>query len=240
MGIIECWLILLGLSCVQEQTDGAKENLAARGTATQSSTDRSADLGIDGVKDFSISSNFCAFTLKETDPWWRLDLQASYRVDIVVVTYRITYFSSSLWENVEIHFGNSLQNNGNDNPRCTMISVDPASSSVTYFCGDRDGQYVNVRLPDMNILRVCEMEVYESEKRRQIVRLEVKSGQDLNDPEVKKEILAKILKEKGISGEAQLSWRTQSDGNVFQTKDRKSDAPKQNLPLKRNCEQAFI
>ncbi|XP_039524868.1 C-type lectin 1-like isoform X2 [Pimephales promelas] len=69
-------------------------------------------------------------------------------------------------------------------------------------------------------------------KRRQIVRLEMKSGQDLNDPEVKKEILAKmeqILKEKGMSGEAQLSWRTQSDGNVFQTKDpKKSDAPKQN------------
>ncbi|XDV19521.1 hypothetical protein PO909_024979 [Leuciscus waleckii] len=63
------------------------------------------------------------------------------------------------------------------------------------------------------------------EKKRQIVRLEVKSGQDLNDPEVKKEILAKmdqILKEKGLEGEAKLSWRTQSDGNVFQTKDRKS------------------
>ncbi|CAM4509631.1 unnamed protein product [Leuciscus chuanchicus] len=64
-----------------------------------------------------------------------------------------------------------------------------------------------------------------TEKKRQIVRLEVKSGQDLNDPEVKKDILVKmeqILKEKGLAGEAKLSWRTQSDGNVFQTKDRKS------------------
>ncbi|KAG1929752.1 hypothetical protein F2P79_022727 [Pimephales promelas] len=68
------------------------------------------------------------------------------------------------------------------------------------------------------------------DRRRQIVRLEVKSSQNPNDPEVMKMILAKveqILKEKGVSGGAKLSWRTQSDGNVFQTKDPKSDAPKQ-------------
>ncbi|XP_077083593.1 fucolectin-like [Siphateles boraxobius] len=226
MGIIVCWLTLLGLVCVQEYAGGAQENLAPRGTAIQSSTYRSADLAIDGVKDFSTDSSSCAFTLSENDPWWRLDLQASYQVNIVVVTYRETYFiNNDRWRNVEIHFGNSLQNNGNDNPRCAMISVDPATCSVTYSCGDLDGRYINALLPGLNVLRVCEMEVYESEKKRQIVRLEVKSGQDLNDPEVKKEILAKIeqiLKEKGVSGGAQLSWRTQSDGNVFQKKERKS------------------
>ncbi|CAM4509590.1 unnamed protein product [Leuciscus chuanchicus] len=84
---------------------------------------------------------------------------------------------------------------------------------------------VNDKEDNDNLLKVLANCVRPTEKKRQIVRLEVKSGQDLNDPEVKKEILAKmeqILKEKGLAGEAKLSWRTQSDGNVFQTKDRKS------------------
>ncbi|XDV19500.1 hypothetical protein PO909_024965 [Leuciscus waleckii] len=68
------------------------------------------------------------------------------------------------------------------------------------------------------------------DRKRQIVKLEVKSSQNLNDLEVKNKILAKmeqILQEEGVSGEAKLSWRTQSDGNVFQKKDQKRDPTKQ-------------
>ncbi|XDV19499.1 hypothetical protein PO909_024964 [Leuciscus waleckii] len=61
------------------------------------------------------------------------------------------------------------------------------------------------------------------EIKRQIVRLELKSSPNfnLNDPEVKKKILMKIeqmLKEKGLTEEAKLSWKLMSgDGeNVFQ------------------------
>ncbi|KAK7171268.1 hypothetical protein R3I94_001268 [Phoxinus phoxinus] len=59
------------------------------------------------------------------------------------------------------------------------------------------------------------------EMKRQIVRLEVKSSQNLNlnDPEVKKEILMKIeqiLKEKGLPEEAKLSWKLVSGEKVFQ------------------------
>ncbi|KAK9971272.1 hypothetical protein ABG768_024646 [Culter alburnus] len=57
------------------------------------------------------------------------------------------------------------------------------------------------------------------EKRIQIMRLEVKSNRNVNDPAVKKEILAKIekiLKEKGLTEDAKLSWQMISGGNVFQ------------------------
>ncbi|KAK7177219.1 hypothetical protein R3I93_001263 [Phoxinus phoxinus] len=60
---------------------------------------------------------------------------------------------------------------------------------------------------------------YATEMKRQIVRLEVKSSQNLNDPEVKKEILMKIeqiLKEKGLPEEAKLSWKLVSGEKVFQ------------------------
>ncbi|XP_077083596.1 C-type lectin LmsL-like [Siphateles boraxobius] len=57
--------------------------------------------------------------------------------------------------------------------------------------------------------------------KRQIVRFEVKSSQILilNDPELKKKILAKIeqtLKEEGLTEEAKLSWNLISGENVFQ------------------------
>ncbi|RXN04510.1 C-type mannose receptor 2-like isoform X1 [Labeo rohita] len=66
-------------------------------------------------------------------------------------------------------------------------------------------------------------------RQRQILRVEVKSSQNLNNPAVMTEILRKmeqILKEKGLPQYAKLSWRTQSNGNVFQKKYQKSDATK--------------
>ncbi|XP_042582855.1 C-type lectin galactose-binding isoform-like isoform X2 [Cyprinus carpio] len=56
-----------------------------------------------------------------------------------------------------------------------------------------------------------------TEKKRQMVRLEVKSSQNVNDPAVKNMILAKleqILKEKGLT-DAKPSWREISGENVF-------------------------
>lgn len=100
------------------------ENLAPRGTVSQKTTHlaKSADLAIDGVKDFSKLSSSCAVTSFGENPWWRLDLQASYRVNIVVVTYREDCCVDR-WKGVEIHFGNSLRDNGNDNPRSVASDV---------------------------------------------------------------------------------------------------------------------
>ncbi|XP_016408746.1 C-type lectin galactose-binding isoform-like [Sinocyclocheilus rhinocerous] len=56
-----------------------------------------------------------------------------------------------------------------------------------------------------------------TEKKRQMLRLEVKSSQNVNDPAVKSNILAKleqILKENDLT-DAKLSWREFSGENVF-------------------------
>ncbi|XP_051566258.1 uncharacterized protein LOC127448026 isoform X2 [Myxocyprinus asiaticus] len=55
-------------------------------------------------------------------------------------------------------------------------------------------------------------------EKTQIVRVQVKSSQNMND-QVQKGILQKIeqvLKEKGLQYDAKLSWKKQTDGNVFQ------------------------
>nr|XP_055046002.1 uncharacterized protein LOC129431904 [Misgurnus anguillicaudatus] len=55
----------------------------------------------------------------------------------------------------------------------------------------------------------------------QIVRVEVKSSQNLNDPAVMEIILQSIkkkLKDRGIGNDTTLTWRLQPDGNVFSLK----------------------
>ncbi|XP_042582899.1 C-type lectin domain family 17, member A-like isoform X1 [Cyprinus carpio] len=72
------------------------------------------------------------------------------------------------------------------------------------------------------------------DRKRQIMRVEVKSSQNLKDPAVMNGILGKmeqIMKEKGLAQYAKLSWITQSNGNVFQ-KNYKRDAPKQTCDSK--------
>ncbi|KAL6466853.1 hypothetical protein MHYP_G00246570 [Metynnis hypsauchen] len=59
------------------------------------------------------------------------------------------------------------------------------------------------------------------EKKKQILRLEVQSGQNINDPAVKAAILEKIqqkVKDHWMAERTTLTWRLKPDGNVFHKK----------------------
>ncbi|ROL29808.1 Fucolectin-5 [Anabarilius grahami] len=198
------------------------ENLPLKGTATQSSTynAQSAGRAIDGAKDFSRSLSSCAITRSEENPWWRLDLQASYRVNIIVVTYREDCCLDR-WKGVEIHFGNSLQDDGNDNPRCAAMSVDPTTSSVTYSCADlEEGRYVNILLLAWwNYLPVCEVEVYESDStRRLFMKIAFNSTANLTDPTVTDQVLKELTSALAVRGinNVTLSWSQTPKEEVIQ------------------------
>ncbi|XP_056605104.1 putative C-type lectin domain family 20 member A isoform X2 [Triplophysa dalaica] len=66
--------------------------------------------------------------------------------------------------------------------------------------------------------------------KKHIVRLEVKSAENVNDPAVMESILQRIkqkARDHGIDEETRLSWKVQSNGNVFSVKrDQKDDAQK--------------
>lgn len=98
------------------------ENLS--GTVAQSTTasSQSADHAINGGKDSSTSSSTCAATHFEGRPWLRLDLQAAYRVNTVVVTYRDDSVPGRT-KDFQVKFGNSLQNDGNYNTRSGASDV---------------------------------------------------------------------------------------------------------------------
>lgn len=93
-------------------------NIAKGGRATQSSQQGTynADNAIDGNYDTNVKQGSCSVTRTEINPWWRLDVLKTHQIKTVTVTIREDGFYKSI-DGAEIRIGNSLENNGNINPR---------------------------------------------------------------------------------------------------------------------------
>uniref|UniRef100_A0A8C6SHB0 Fucolectin tachylectin-4 pentraxin-1 domain-containing protein n=1 Tax=Neogobius melanostomus TaxID=47308 RepID=A0A8C6SHB0_9GOBI len=129
-----------------------RANVALKGEAVQSSTlfPSGANRAIDGKRHTFYTEGSCSHTaVHETAPggeWTCTRCLSSPRLD-----------------GAEIRIGNSLDNNGNDNPRCATITHIPRGNTFTFTCqsGSMEGRYVNVVIPgDNKILTLCEVEVY--------------------------------------------------------------------------------
>ncbi|XP_056608083.1 fucolectin-like [Triplophysa dalaica] len=134
------------------------ENLALNGTVTQSSTHLTwlAQNAIDGKK---YGSEYCFATSYQSNPWWRLDLLDVYNISTVIITTHASYLDQA--NGAEIRVGNSLENNGNNNPVCAVTSGLQAGRTITYSCRGMLGRYVNVIMPERTAhLSLCEVEVY--------------------------------------------------------------------------------
>uniref|UniRef100_A0A4W5RCW1 Fucolectin tachylectin-4 pentraxin-1 domain-containing protein n=1 Tax=Hucho hucho TaxID=62062 RepID=A0A4W5RCW1_9TELE len=137
-------------------------NVALKGVANQSSisSDGKAHKAIDGNRESNFFKVSCTHTEWETNPWWRVDLLDVYRVTAVTITNRGDCCSERL-DGAEIRIGNSLENNGINNPRCVVISNIPAGETNTFQCNEMVGRYVVVVIPGQNkTLTLCELEVY--------------------------------------------------------------------------------
>ncbi|XP_026117591.1 fucolectin-4-like [Carassius auratus] len=146
---------------MEGSSENLEENLALKGKAVQSSTYYTwgASNAIDGIRYAPVPASTCSHTDIELNPWWRLDLLDSYYISNVTITNRKDCCSERM-TGVEIRIGNSLENNGNNNPRCGVTSSVPAGSSVSFFCDGMEGRYVNMYLPKIQaILTLCEVEV---------------------------------------------------------------------------------
>uniref|UniRef100_A0A672KLF2 Fucolectin tachylectin-4 pentraxin-1 domain-containing protein n=1 Tax=Sinocyclocheilus grahami TaxID=75366 RepID=A0A672KLF2_SINGR len=133
-----------------------RRNLATGKNVTQSSTYGlwSAEQAIDSNPGFRKSWSSCSSTDNQTNPWWRVDLSSVYRVNRVVITNRLDCCPERI-NGAEIRIGNSLENNGNNNPTI------PAGVSSTYTCNGMEGRYVNLFIPGYSkFLTLCEVEVY--------------------------------------------------------------------------------
>uniref|UniRef100_A0A087Y3U5 Si:ch211-215k15.4 n=1 Tax=Poecilia formosa TaxID=48698 RepID=A0A087Y3U5_POEFO len=144
------------------------KNLALRGKATESSHYR-GELGgfvdaykaIDGNRNPNLRKGSCTHTERESNPWWRVDLLDSYVITQVIVTNRGDCGEERI-NGANIHIGNSLQNNGVENPRAAIISSIPSGTSqVINIPGHMEGRYVTIVIPGSDqVLTLCEVEVY--------------------------------------------------------------------------------
>uniref|UniRef100_A0A667XY18 Si:ch211-215k15.4 n=1 Tax=Myripristis murdjan TaxID=586833 RepID=A0A667XY18_9TELE len=158
--IIILLLLLLGTCTVTT----ALKNLALRGKATQSSIRdapwtgySAASHAIDGNRESQFSAGSCSNTHPQKDPWWRVDLLDSYIITSIIITIRGDCCAE---ETTGIRIGNSLDNNGNNNPRCAVVSHIAAGLTETFQCDGMEGRYVNLIIPGRKeLLTLCEVEV---------------------------------------------------------------------------------
>ncbi|XP_067301221.1 uncharacterized protein [Pseudorasbora parva] len=210
-------------------------NLAAEGIVTQSSTIGSwiAEQAIDSKPGFTQPSLACSSTTNQTNPWWRLDMGQIYRVSRVVITNRNDCCPEQI-NGAEIRIGNSLENNGNNNPVCAVISSIPAGVSSTYTCNDMEGRYVNLIIPgDSRVLTLCEVQVYGEGPclKQTFVKLKLKSSSNLSDAAARDRLLTQlesVLAGRGISG-VTLRWSQLPKQEVT----RKEAAPAQCVQIRK-------
>ncbi|XP_061090467.1 fucolectin-1-like [Conger conger] len=139
-----------------------EENVALRGKATQSgllSGSGAAYAAIDGNRDPDFRHGSCAHTSISPNSWWRVDLLRSYLITSVTITNRRDCCGDRI-NGAQILIGDSLENNGINNARCSKIETMTAGETKTFPCpGLMLGRYVTVHLPGANYLQLCEVEV---------------------------------------------------------------------------------
>nr|XP_006013130.1 PREDICTED: fucolectin-like [Latimeria chalumnae] len=147
---------------VSSASSAEVENVAVRGKATQCSLFSyygNALNAIDGNSNTNYYSGTCAHTKYEYGPWWRVDLLDRYKISRIAITssnYRQRQLSGA-----ELRIGDSLLNNGNDNPRCAQIQSIASRKRVEFTCSGMTGRYVNVVVPSQRtIISLCEVEVF--------------------------------------------------------------------------------
>ena len=92
-------------------------NIAKGGKVTQSSIASKGypERAVDGNLASVYYQNSCTHTRKQRNPWWRLDLQKTYRINTVTITNRKDCCSDRI-NGAEIRVGNSLNAKGKPNP----------------------------------------------------------------------------------------------------------------------------
>ncbi|KAM4736538.1 LOW QUALITY PROTEIN: fucolectin-5-like [Anableps anableps] len=141
---------------------GSCENLALQGKASQSSL-HGVYLpynAIDENRDNQLTKASCSHTSNDFSPWWRLDMCKTRKVFSIKIVNRDS--AEERLNGAEICIGDSLDNNGNNNPRCAVITVSSGKSLYEFDCNGMEGRY-NIVIPGRSeFLTLCEVEVYGS------------------------------------------------------------------------------
>ncbi|CAI9605329.1 unnamed protein product, partial [Staurois parvus] len=146
-------------------------NVALQGRATQSSILNLVEFGfqsaainaIDGNLDPLFHHGSCSHSHNELSPWWRVDLLRPYKIAYITITNRRGW--SERLNGAEILVGNSLSDNGNNNPRCGVVTSIPDGGTQNFQCHGMVGRYVNIIIRGKaEFLQLCEVQVWTGSK----------------------------------------------------------------------------
>ncbi|XP_076842400.1 uncharacterized protein LOC143486848 [Brachyhypopomus gauderio] len=141
----------------------SRENVAFGAKAVQSSTYNylgEAMNAVDGNSNSDYMQGSCTHTDPERNPWWRVELPGTYRVDMVTITNRGDCCEERI-NGAQIRIGNSLENNGNNNHLAATIESLPRGATGTYKFAPVKGRFVNIVIPGRGkILTLCEVKVF--------------------------------------------------------------------------------
>ncbi|XP_078542752.1 fucolectin-5-like [Lissotriton helveticus] len=138
----------------------ATEDLALKGTATQSS--QYPYLGLPSYplntkRNGNYFEKYCSATNGDMNPWWKVDLGQSQPIGSVVVVNRADCCPERL-RGAEVRVGDNVNNN---NPVCGTITNLGAGSVTTLCCKGMVGRYVSVVITGRReYLTLCGVEVY--------------------------------------------------------------------------------
>ncbi|XP_073418097.1 fucolectin-like [Dendrobates tinctorius] len=144
------------------------KNLALHGRATQSSIYKDTKWGylsmainaIDGNQEADFYRGSCSHTHYDYSPWLRVDLLSSYKINHITITNRKDCCEERL-NGAEILVGDSLSDNGNNNPRCAVVTAIPRGGTQTFQCHNMVGRYVNIIVRGRyEHLHLCEVQVF--------------------------------------------------------------------------------
>ncbi|XP_059195893.1 uncharacterized protein LOC131976757 [Centropristis striata] len=134
-------------------------NIARGGKVTQSSVGWNGvpERAIDGKHYTNYGQRSCSHTNHDQNPWWRLDLLKTYKINSVTVTNRKDCCHDRI-KGAEIRIGNSPD--GNDGSRCAVIASLGPGATKTFQCKGLVGRYVTIVIPGRKeYLTLCEVEV---------------------------------------------------------------------------------
>ena len=135
----------------------------ARGKDTrQSSTAQSgsSSRGVDGNKNTNWGGGSCTHTNDCCKPWWRVDFGKTAVIYSVAVSNREDCCWTRL-RNFNIRIGDSLQNNGNNNPSCgSGLSVNKEATKLFECRPQLRGRYLTVQSNIDEALTLCEVEAF--------------------------------------------------------------------------------
>ncbi|XP_075125784.1 fucolectin-like [Leptodactylus fuscus] len=159
MFLVTFILLWISVSC----SSAKLQNAALRGLATHSTNMGGLSFGIhaiDGNTDPLYKHGSCFSSQYEYSPWWRVDLLETYRISQITITNRGDCCNEYI-DGAEILIGDSLANNGNNNPRCAKLSAMPLGTTQDILCPEMEGRYVNILLPEKTqFLTFCEVQVF--------------------------------------------------------------------------------